>query len=76
MDIQMPIMDGVEAVSRLRELERGSGHRLPVIALTAHAMKEDEDRCLAAGMDGYVTKPVNPSDLFATIDRVVGTAVH
>jgi signal transduction histidine kinase/CheY-like chemotaxis protein len=76
MDIQMPIMDGVEAVSRLRELERGSGHRLPVIALTAHAMKEDEDRCLAAGMDGYVTKPVNPSDLFATIERVVGTAVH
>lgn len=72
MDIQMPVMDGMEAVARLREEERQSGGHLPVIALTAHAMKDDEAQCLAAGMDGYVSKPINPAELYAAIDRVLG----
>jgi len=72
MDIQMPVMDGMEAVARLREEERHSGGHVPVIALTAHAMKDDEAQCLAAGMDGYVSKPINPAELYAAIERVLG----
>ncbi|MBL8176838.1 MAG: response regulator [Bryobacterales bacterium] len=72
MDIQMPVMDGMQAVARLREQERRSGGHLPVIALTAHAMKDDEARCLAAGMDGYVSKPIHPAELYAMIARVLG----
>ena len=71
MDIQMPVMDGVEAVTRIRRQEHTSGQHLPVVALTAHAMKEDEAVCLAAGMDGYVTKPINPPDLYAVIERLL-----
>jgi signal transduction histidine kinase/CheY-like chemotaxis protein len=71
MDIQMPVMDGVETVTRIRELERSCGSHLPVIALTAHAMKEDEAHCIAAGMDGYVSKPINPDELFAVMDKVI-----
>ncbi|MBI3680498.1 MAG: response regulator [Acidobacteria bacterium] len=71
MDLQMPVMDGMEALSRIREQERRSGVRTPVIALTAHAMKEDEAHCLAAGMDAYVAKPINPDLLFHTIERVL-----
>ncbi|MFN7932967.1 MAG: response regulator [Bryobacteraceae bacterium] len=72
MDIQMPVMDGMEAVARLREEERHTGGHVPVIALTAHAMKDDEAHCLAAGMDGYVSKPILPAELYAAIDRVLG----
>ena len=72
MDIQMPVMDGMEAVTRLREEERRTGAHVPVIALTAHAMKDDEAQCIAAGMDGYVSKPIDPADLYAAIDRVLG----
>ncbi|MCZ2149732.1 MAG: response regulator [Bryobacterales bacterium] len=71
MDIQMPVMDGVETVTRIRELERSSGAHVPVIALTAHAMKDDEAHCLAAGMDGYVSKPIDPDELFAVMDKVI-----
>ena len=71
MDIQMPVMDGMEAVTRIREHERGSNRHLPVIALTAHAMKEDEEMCIAAGMDGYVTKPIDAEVLQAAIRRVL-----
>jgi two-component system, sensor histidine kinase and response regulator len=73
MDIQMPEMDGFETAARIRKNEEKSGTHLPIIAMTAHAFKEDEQRCLSAGMDGYVTKPIRTSELFATIDRVMGS---
>jgi CheY-like chemotaxis protein len=67
----MPGMDGLQAVAEIRRREQISGGHLPVIALTAHALTGDEDRCLAAGMDAYVSKPINKADLFAAIDQVV-----
>ncbi|MDX1982836.1 MAG: response regulator [Bryobacteraceae bacterium] len=70
MDIQMPVMDGFEAVARIRDGEKATNRHLPIIALTANAMKEDEAACLARGMDGYVSKPIDPERLFETIERV------
>jgi len=67
MDVQMPEMDGLEATASIRKREEGSGKHLTVIALTAHAMKGDEDRCLAAGMDGYLSKPIRPEELEAIL---------
>jgi signal transduction histidine kinase/CheY-like chemotaxis protein len=63
MDLQMPEMGGLEATAVLREKEKGSGIHQPVIALTAHAMKGDQERCLTAGMDGYLAKPIKPQEL-------------
>jgi two-component system sensor histidine kinase/response regulator len=73
--VQMPEMDGLEATARIRDLEqqRGATQHIPIIAMTANAMKGDKERCLEAGMDGYVTKPVKRQILFAEIDRVLGT---
>jgi CheY-like chemotaxis protein len=71
MDIQMPEMDGLEAAVRIRENERLSAMRIPIIAMTAHAMKGDEEMCLGAGMDGYLTKPVQSKKLFETIHGVL-----
>jgi two-component system sensor histidine kinase/response regulator len=67
MDVQMPDMDGLQAASRIREKELVTGAHIPIIAVTAHAMKGDRERCLAAGMDGYISKPINSAELTATI---------
>jgi two-component system sensor histidine kinase/response regulator len=72
MDVQMPVLDGFETTTAIRARERNSGAHLPIIAMTAHAMAGDLNRCLAAGMDGYLTKPINSTDVFATIERVLG----
>jgi len=72
MDVQMPEMDGIEATARIREREKSSGGRQRVVALTAHAMKGDEERCLAAGMDGYLTKPIRPGELDALLENCAG----
>jgi len=68
MDVQMPEMDGFEATAAIRELEKKSGKHIPIIAMTANAMAGDKQRCLASGMDAYLTKPLNVGDLFAAIE--------
>jgi signal transduction histidine kinase/ligand-binding sensor domain-containing protein/CheY-like chemotaxis protein len=73
MDVQMPGMDGFEATQAIRAREKATGVRLTIIALTAHAMKGDRERCLDAGMDGYVSKPVEPAELHRTIATTVAT---
>ena len=70
MDVQMPEMDGLEAARRLRSQRREAGARGPwIIALTANAQQEDRDRCLAAGMDDYISKPLKVTDLAAALER-------
>jgi len=73
MDIQMPEMDGFEATAAIRDKEKQSGSHLPVIAMTAHAMVGDRERCLAAGLDDYLTKPIRPDELSSLLARYLPT---
>ncbi|MDX2169110.1 MAG: response regulator [Deltaproteobacteria bacterium] len=70
MDVQMPVMDGLQATARIRDAERERGEHVPIVALTAHAMCGDAARCLSAGMDAHVTKPLHIRDLLALLRRV------
>jgi two-component system sensor histidine kinase/response regulator len=72
MDVQMPELDGFGATAAIREMERLTGRHIPIVAMTAHALKGDEERCLSAGMDAYVSKPIRTIELFATIERLLG----
>jgi signal transduction histidine kinase/DNA-binding response OmpR family regulator len=70
MDVQMPEMDGLEATAAIREREEWSANRTPIIALTAHAMSGDRERCLEGGMDAYIQKPIDASEMLSTIERI------
>jgi CheY-like chemotaxis protein len=70
MDVSMPEMDGFEAAAAIRASEGVTGSHIPIIAMTAHAMTGDRQRCLAAGMDAYISKPIQPQELFQTIKTV------
>ncbi len=74
MDVEMPEMDGFQATSAIREREANSEGHVPIVALTAFALKGDEQRCLSAGMDAYVSKPLRTDELFATIERLLSKA--
>ncbi len=69
MDVQMPEMDGFQATGVIRELEKTTGKHIPIIAMTAHAMKGDKERCLESGMDGYISKPIDQAELYANLER-------
>jgi CheY-like chemotaxis protein len=71
MDIQMPVMGGFEATSAVREMEKGTGKHIPIVALTAHAVNGDRESCLATGMDGYIAKPIRPEELFEQIETLI-----
>jgi len=76
MDVSMPELDGYEATRRIRNAEKQTGHHIPIIAMTAHALKEDRCRCLEAGMDEYISKPVNVKELFEKIDLFIGNPIN
>jgi CheY-like chemotaxis protein len=71
MDVQMPDMDGFEATAKIRAMEQDLGYHTPIIAITAHAMKGDREKCLAAGMDGYITKPLRLNEMFDLIEETL-----
>jgi CheY-like chemotaxis protein len=71
MDVQMPVMGGFEATERIRAREKRTGVRTPIIAMTACAMKGDKEKCLQAGMNGYVSKPIQVDELYKTIEQVL-----
>jgi two-component system sensor histidine kinase/response regulator len=74
MDVQMPEMDGLQATAAIREREKTSGKHLPIVAMTAHALKADRERCLAAGMDGYISKPLKSGELLEAIEGLMREA--
>jgi two-component system, sensor histidine kinase and response regulator len=69
MDVQMPQMDGLEATAAIRNLEKSSGNHLAIVALRAHAMNGDREKCLAAGMDGYLSKPIRTQELDEMLEK-------
>ncbi len=76
MDVQMPQMDGLEATRQIRskEINKNDGEKTLIVAMTAHAMKGDREKCLDAGMDGYLTKPIRPTRLFSIVDELAKPA--
>jgi len=68
MDVQMPEMDGFETTAVIRSREEGTSRHVPILAMTANAMQGDRERCLEAGMDGYISKPITPGALFTAIE--------
>jgi two-component system sensor histidine kinase/response regulator len=69
MDEQMPEMDGLTATALIRDIEKNSGKRLPIVAMTASAMKGDREKCLKAGMDDYISKPIDPEEMFKKVKQ-------
>jgi CheY-like chemotaxis protein len=76
MDVQMPEMDGLETTAAIRKEEKSTGKHVPIVAVTAHAMKGDRERCLASGMDGYIAKPIQARELFAEIERLLSVSAR
>jgi len=74
MDVQMPVMDGFEATRMIRQLEQAGNAHTPILACTANAMKGDAERCVAAGMDGYVSKPIRMADRLSAIRSAIRPA--
>lgn len=70
MDVQMPVMDGLEATRQIREREKQTGCHVPIIAMTANTSSQDQQMCLQAGMDGYIAKPIEINKLFAALQRI------
>ena len=76
MDVQMPLLDGIAATTLIREREKGTGVHQHIVALTAYAVKGDQERCIAAGMDGYLAKPIRPEELDALLQTCVARRVE
>ncbi|MNY71628.1 Sensor histidine kinase RcsC [compost metagenome] len=74
MDMQMPVMGGIQATERIRAREKGTGKRIPIIAMTANAMEDDREACLDAGMDEFVSKPIQPEALLAALHQAMARA--
>ena len=76
MDVQMPEMDGFEATATIRVQEQETGKHVKIIAMTAYAMHGDKERCMLAGMDGYITKPINPQQLHQLLADISASAAE